>query len=102
MSIIETIKKELGYSSTDTKAEEVGVVSAVSDGIVEIEGSSAAQMMEMVVVETSEGRSLADTLAPDSAVIGRLLNLEEDLVRAVVLGESHTVREGMVVRRTGK
>src|SRR3989344_1414962 len=102
MSIIETIKKELENISTDTQAEEVGVVSAVSDGIVEIEGITAAQMMEMVVFETTEGRSLADTLAPDSAVIGLVLNLEEDLVRAVVLGESHTVREGMVVRRTGK
>src|SRR3989338_997387 len=102
MSIIETIKKELENISTDTQAEEVGVVSAVSDGIVEIEGITAAQMMEMVVFETTEGRSLADTLAPDSAVIGLVLNLEEDLVRAVVLGESHTVREGMVVRRSGK
>ena len=53
MSIIETIKKELENISTDTQAEEVGVVSAVSDGIVEIEGITAAQMMEMVRFETT-------------------------------------------------
>src|SRR3989344_9510702 len=102
MSIIETIKKELENISTDTQTEEVGVVSAVSDGIVEIEGITAAQMMEMVVFETAEGKSLKDSLEATVETIGLVLNLEEDVVRAVVLGESHGIREGMVVRRTGK
>ena len=102
MSIIETIKKELENISTDTQTEEVGVVSAVSDGIVEIEGITAAQMMEMVVFETAEGKSLKTSLEATTETIGLVLNLEEDVVRAVVLGESHGIREGMVVRRTGK
>ena len=102
MSIIETIKKELENISTDTQTEEVGVVSAVSDGIVEIEGITGAQMMEMVVFEITEGKSLHDTLEALGETVGLVLNLEEDVVRAVVLGESHQIREGMTVRRTGK
>jgi len=41
-------------------------------------------------------------LASDEALYGLVLNLEEDSVKVVVLGESTRIREGMRVTRTGK
>jgi F-type H+-transporting ATPase subunit alpha len=71
-------------------------------GIAEIDGLPKAEMMEMVVFETEAGKSLADTLGSESALLGLVLNLEEDTVKVVVLGESHRIKEGMRVHRTKK
>ncbi len=102
MSIIERIKKELETLDTAATAEHVGVVTAVADGVVEIEGISQAEMMEMLVFETAEGKSLADTLGVQDALFGLVLNLEEEIVRAVVLGDATAIREGMTVHATGR
>ncbi len=100
--IIDRIKKEIENLNTNTEPEEVGVVITVGDGIAEIEGLAQAQMMEMVVFADGEGMSLEDTLKSDDALFGLILNLEEDVVKVVVLGESQRVREGMKVMRTKK
>lgn len=102
MSIIERIKKELETLDTAATAEHVGVVTAVADGVVEIEGIAQAEMMEMLVFETAEGKSLAETLGAQDALFGLVLNLEEEIVRAVVLGDSTAIREGMTVHATGR
>ena len=59
-------------------------------------------MMEMVVFDRGAGETLEKTLASDNALFGLILNLEEDVVKVVVLGESSAVREGMRVWRTEK
>ncbi len=100
--IIDRIKKEIENLDTKAQPEEVGVVTTVGDGIAEIDGLSRAQMMEMIVFDDGDGKSLEETLAKDDALFGLVLNLEEDTVKVVVLGESQRVREGMRVRRTGK
>jgi len=100
--IIDRIKKEIENLNTNVQPEEVGVVITVGDGIAEIEGLAQAQMMEMVVFADSEGKSLEETLKSDDALFGLILNLEEDVVKVVVLGESQRVREGMKVMRTKK
>ncbi len=100
--IIDRIKKEIENLNTNIQPEEVGVVITVGDGIAEIEGLAQAQMMEMVVFADGEGKSLEDTLKSDDALFGLILNLEEDVVKVVVLGESQRVREGMKVMRTKK
>ncbi len=100
--IIDRIKKEIEALDVTTKPEEVGVVISVGDGIAEIEGLLKAQMMEMVIFETSSGKSLGDTLKQDGSLFGLVLNLEEDTVKVVILGESNLVKEGMQVRRTGQ
>jgi F-type H+/Na+-transporting ATPase subunit alpha len=101
-TIIDRIKKEIENLDTTTITEEVGVVVAVGDGIAEIEGLARAQMMEMIVFETAADAALGDAMAKDKSLIGLVLNLEEDTVKVVVLGESALVKEGMTVRRTGK
>jgi len=101
-AIIDKIKKEIENLDTKTQPEEVGVVTSVGDGIAEIDGLSKAQMMEMIVFDDGEGKSLEETLSNDDALYGLVLNLEEDVVKVVVLGETTRVREGMQVRRTNK
>lgn len=101
-TIIDRIKKEIENLDTKTVAEEVGVVVGVGDGIAEIEGLARAQMMEMVVFETTADASLSEAMSKEKSLIGLVLNLEEDTVKVVVLGETAHIKEGMTVRRTGK
>ena len=100
--IIARIKKEIENLNTATAPEEIGVVVSVGDGIAEIEGLTNAQMMEMVIFESGSGTSLSDTIKSEDVKVGLVLNLEEDVVKVVVLGESKMVKEGMRVKRTGK
>jgi len=101
-AIIDKIKKEIESLDIQTQPEEVGVVTSVGDGIAEIDGLLKAQMMEMIVFDDGDGKSLEETLSNDDALYGLVLNLEEDVVKVVVLGETTRVREGMQVRRTNK
>jgi len=98
--IIDKIKKEIDGLDTSATPEEVGVVTAVGDGIAEIDGLKEAEMMEMIVFADGDGASLEDTIASDDALYGLILNLEEDAVKVVVLGEAARVKEGMRVLRT--
>ena len=100
-AIIDRIKKEIENLDTTATPEEVGVVVSVGDGIAEIEGLLKAQMMEMVIFDTGSSLPLQATLKQDGALVGLVLNLEEDTVKVVILGESNLVKEGMQVRRTG-
>jgi F-type H+-transporting ATPase subunit alpha len=102
-AIIERIKKEIENLGTATSgASEVGVVTVVGDGIAEIQGLENAQMMEMVLFDDAQGKSLEETLQKSDALFGLVLNLEEDAVKVVVLGEATRIKEGMRVQRTGK
>jgi F-type H+/Na+-transporting ATPase subunit alpha len=101
-TIIDRIKKEIESLDTVAQPEEVGVVVSVGDGIAEIEGLTKAQMMEMVTFDADHGAALKDALKHERALFGLVLNLEEDTVKVVILGESDLVKEGMQVRRTGK
>ncbi|MEX0930764.1 MAG: F0F1 ATP synthase subunit alpha [Candidatus Paceibacterota bacterium] len=101
-SIIERIKKEIENLDTETRSEEIGTVMSVGDGIVELDGLAQAQMMEMVVFDVGEEKTLEEVLKNKDVLYGLILNLEEDIVKAVVLGETAKVVEGMRVLRTGK
>lgn len=100
--IIDRIKKEIETLDTTHTAEEVGTVITVGDGIAEIEGLAAAQMMEMVVFDDDAEKPLEEVLQSKDVLYGLILNLEEEVVKVVVLGETSRITEGMRVRRTGK
>lgn len=100
--IVERIKKEIENFSADVEVQRVGRVIKVGDGIAEIEGLTEAQMSEMVIFDDSEDKTLKEAVAKNDVVVGLLLNLEEDVVRAVILGDTTRVREGMLVRGLGK
>lgn len=99
--LIEKIKKEIEALEPKTSIERVGTVVKAGDGIAEIEGLQGAMMAEMVVFEVAGGKHLKDVLDAEP-VVGFVLNLEEDFVKAVILSGADRISEGMVVKGTGK
>src|SRR4030088_2780208 len=73
--------------------EEVGTVLEVKDGIARIYGLGKAMAGEMLEVTSSETGEKVTALA---------LNLEEDNIGAVILGDYLQLKEGDEVRRTGR
>jgi len=101
-TVIERLKKEIERLDLAHKDEEVGIVRKVGDGIVEIEGLAQAAMTEMLQFDESSTNSVEKTISKNSDLFGLVLNLEEDSVKAIVLGDSSRIVEGMVVRKTGR
>lgn len=101
-SIIKRIEAEIASFTPSESQEETGIVRATGDGIAEIDGLTNAVMTEMVLFDPSFDRSLEDALKDPEALYGLVLNLEEDGVRAVILGNGSRVYEGMLVRRLGR
>ena len=101
-SIIKRIESEIAGFAPSEGREEVGVVRAAGDGIAEIDGLEKAVMTEMVLFDPTHDRSLEEALKDPEPLYGLVLNLEEDGVRAVILGDASKVYEGMLVRRLGR
>ncbi|MBU2159046.1 F0F1 ATP synthase subunit alpha [Patescibacteria group bacterium] len=102
-SIITRIEKEIaGLAESKAGTTESGIVRATGDGIAEIDGLENAIMTEMVLFDPTFDRTLEEALKDAAPIYGLVLNLEEDGVRAVILGDSSKVYEGMLVRRVGK
>lgn len=101
-SIIERIEKEIASLTPAKGAEETGIVRATGDGIAEIDGLSKAVMSEMVLFDPTFDRTLEEALKDPEPIYGLVLNLEEDSVRAVILGDASKIYEGMLVRRMNR
>ena len=101
-SIIERIEKEIAMWTPEAGSEETGVVRATGDGIAEIDGLSKVAMSEMVLFDPTFDRTLVEALKDPSPLYGLVLNLEEDGVRVVILGDASLIYEGMLVRRVGR
>ena len=82
------IKKQLENFDKDADSYEVGTVLQVGDGIARIHGLEKVLAGELVTF--------------DSGVTGMVLNLEEDSVGAVILGDDKAIKEGETVKRTNK
>ncbi len=82
------LRQQLGNSNVAAELEEVGTVLQVGDGIARVYGLSNVSSGELVEFENGV-RAIA-------------LNLEEDNVGVVLMGESGDISEGSKVRRTGK
>ena len=79
-----------------------GVVTAVGDGVVLIDGLPGAVMGEMVLFDETRGKNLEHATKGVAPLYGLILNLEEDGARAVLLGDTARVSEGMTVESTGR
>ncbi len=101
-TIIEKIKNEIENLNIDSEAQDIGRVVSVGDGVAEIDGLSAAKMMEMILFDDSGNKSLEDAMKSESVLYGLVLNLEEDVVKTVILGDASRVSEGMLARSTGR
>jgi F-type H+/Na+-transporting ATPase subunit alpha len=73
-----------------TRTEEVGTVLQVGDGIAQVHGLTNAMYQEMLEFEDNRGET----------VMGIAMNLEEDNVGAIIVGDDRHIREGSTVRRT--
>lgn len=82
------LRQQLEGIQTGVELEEVGTVLQVGDGIARIYGLSNAQSNELVEFE--------------NGIEAIVLNLEEDNVGVVLLGPSEEIREGDIVKRTGR
>jgi F-type H+/Na+-transporting ATPase subunit alpha len=101
-SIIKQIEKEIAAFVPNEGSEETGIVRASGDGIAEIDGLGKAVMSEMVMFDPTYDRTLEEALKAADPIYGLVLNLEEDGVRAAILGDASKVYEGMLVRRLGR
>jgi F-type H+-transporting ATPase subunit alpha len=100
--IIEKIKKEIQNFEPLKSTEKVGRVVSVGDGVAEIEGLDDVVMSEMLLFDDSTAKTLEEAMQKDDALYGLVLNLEEDTVKTVVLGDTERVFEGMLVKSTGR
>lgn len=101
-TIVEKLRKQLESFETTVTVEGVGTVVAVGDGVAEIDGLPSALMAEMVEFDTTSDATLTKAITEPGRLYGMVLNLEEYSIRAVVLGDTRRVREGMTVRSTGR
>jgi F-type H+-transporting ATPase subunit alpha len=86
--ISKIIREQIGSYAVEVDVAEVGSVVSLGDGIARVHGVERAMAGEML--EFTHG------------VFGIALNLEEDSVGAVLLGEYTEIKEGDIVKRTGR
>jgi len=83
------LRQEMAGFTMETELEETGIVLQVGDGMARVYGLTNAWSGEMVACN-------------DDGLTGVVLNLEEDNAGVVLLGDSRGLREGDVVKRTGR
>ncbi|MHB8831279.1 MAG: F0F1 ATP synthase subunit alpha [Patescibacteria group bacterium] len=86
--IAEQLTAKIQSFKPESATEEIGIVREVGDGIASVTGLKHAKSMEMLSFEDGS--------------IGVALNLEQDRVGAMVLGDFTGIRTGQTVRGTGK
>ncbi len=82
------LRKQLEQIETTVHMEEVGTVLQVGDGVARIFGLDNAEANEL--------------LQFDNGMEAIVMNLEEDNIGAVLLGATNLIKEGDVVKRTGR
>ena len=86
--ISELLKKQITDFEKKVDVSEIGTVTYIGDGVAKVYGLDNCMSSEM--------------LEFPNGVYGMALNLEEDSVGAVLFGEDKLVKEGDIVKRTGK
>ena len=86
--ISSVIKEQIKQYSTKLETSDIGTVIQVADGIARIHGLEKAMQGEL--------------LEFPGEVYGMVLNLEEDNVGAVILGDRKNINEGDIVKTTGR
>ncbi|MFY9940600.1 MAG: F0F1 ATP synthase subunit alpha [Desulfobacterales bacterium] len=86
--ISQIIKEQITDYDKKVELSETGIVLSVGDGIARVYGLEKVMAMELV--EFTGG------------ILGLVLNLEEDNVGVAVMGEDFHIKEGDLVKRTGR
>src|SRR5438045_816631 len=86
--IIADLEKNLMTWGTDPKTQNVGMVEKNTDGVITASGLSKATMGERVVFE--------------DGTEGVVLNLDEDFVSIILLGQGEGIKQGDTIKTTGE
>jgi len=86
--IASAIKQEIEEFGTKLKVVDVGVVAEIGDGIARIQGLTAAKYNELLQFPND--------------IMGIAMNLEEDNVAAIIIGDYSQIKEGDEVKCTGR
>ena len=86
--LIEELKKQIGEFHHEPKAEAIGTVLEVGDGVARVSGLSGVMVSEMIEFE--------------NGAYGVALNLEEGEAGVMLLGETGDIKEGTVAKSTGR
>lgn len=95
--IVEQLKEQIAGFKANLREQTVGRVAEVGDGIARVEGLADVMMSEMLEFKTRTNADSARTNAENTAY-GVALNLEEDRVGAIILGDYLGIKEGDEVR----
>ncbi|MEK7122492.1 MAG: F0F1 ATP synthase subunit alpha, partial [Patescibacteria group bacterium] len=91
-TILESLKTQIQSFKGEVEESHIGRVIEVGDGIARILGLSDAKLAEMLEIESARGE----------IVTAVALNLEEDTIGAMILGDYTGVQEGDTVKSTGR
>ena len=96
--ITNVIQGEISKYETKLQTETIGTILQVGDGIARVYGLDKVMSAELVefVPSAREGAQ------PQEPIYGMVLNLEEDHIGCVVLGDDKYIKEGDAVRSTGR
>ena len=86
--ISEALKETLGNWSDEVKDDLVGYVASIADGVARVKGLENAMSSEL--------------LEFPGGLLGVALNLDEDSIGVVLMGDSDHIQEGMPVKQTGE
>ena len=87
-TILQELEAEITKATASIDQENVGVIRTIGDSVAKIEGLSNVMLNEMIEFP--------------GGVMGLAMNLEENEVGAVILGDSSALKEGDEVKSTGK
>ena len=86
--LIKNLKKQLSDFQPEIDINEVGEVIKIGDGIARLNGLKNCQSFEMLEFPNN--------------ILGVALNLEQDSIGAILLGDYESIKEGDIVKRTKK
>jgi len=86
--IIETLKQQITQAKIETEVEKVGQVVKIADGVATLSGLTDVMSGELIEFPNQ--------------VFGVALNLEEDSIGAMILGDYLQIKEGDTVKSSGK
>ena len=89
--IIEQLKKQIESFKKEPEISEVGRILTLNDGVCSLSGLKDVAMGELVLFAKDK-----------EEIFGVVLNLEEDLVGAIILGDFTKLKEGDIAKRTKK
>src|SRR5215831_9273485 len=86
--ITEALRRHVAEYTPEVGSEQVGRILEVGDGIARVSGLPDAAVNELLEFE--------------DGTLGLALNLDEESIGAVVLGEASSIEEGQTVKATGR